>query len=384
MTAGPPEIDRGGLAARVGELELGPLLEAAGPVRLFLVGGAVRDLLLGRERADLDVAVEGDAAFLARRLGGEVREHERFRTAVAQLGERRVDLATTRAETYARPGALPEVAPAGLADDLARRDFTVNAMAVPLRGEPELIDPHGGAGDLEAGTLRVLHPGSFVDDPTRALRAARYGARFSFELEPETEALIRSVDLGTVSVDRIEAETLKLAAEPEALRGFELLQEWGTVTLAPGSDELIEGAMRLVQGPPWSELADRATALHAAALGHLPGEAGRRDDVRERARDLARQPAPARPSEAVALASGRSAVELVLARAMGASWLEDYVVRYAAVGLEISGDDLLAAGVPEGPAIGRGLEEALRAKLDGELSGRDAELSRALEVAEEG
>ncbi len=382
--AGSRQIDVEALADRVRSLELGPLLEAAGPTRLYLVGGGVRDLLLGRERTDLDIAVEGDAADLARRLGGEVAEHERFRTATAELGPLRVDLAATRAETYASPGALPDVRPASLADDLARRDFTINAIAVPLQGEPEPIDPHGGLGDLQAGLLRVLHPGSFVDDPTRALRAARYGARFSFELDPQTEDLIKAVDLGTISADRLEAETMKLAAEPEALRGFELLEEWGVFTLPPGSDALIEGAMRLVQGPPWSELADRSLALHAAAIGHVPGESGRRENVRESARELARRPPPASPSEIVAAARGRSGVELLLARAMGANWIEDYVDHWAGIELEINGDDLLAAGVPEGPGIGRGLDEALRAKLDGEIAGRDDELSTALAAAQRG
>ena len=113
----------------------------AGEVRVYLVGGAVRDLLLGRERTDLDLAVEGDAVALGKRLGGEVRAHDRFATATAVLDGVELDLATTRSETYPRPGALPEVRPATLAEDLARRDFTVNAMAVTLHAAPGLIDP---------------------------------------------------------------------------------------------------------------------------------------------------------------------------------------------------------------------------------------------------
>jgi tRNA nucleotidyltransferase/poly(A) polymerase len=144
--------------------------------RAYLVGGAVRDLLLGAEHPDLDLAVEGDAVELARRLGAEPVAHERFSTATVDLDGVRVDLARTRAETYPHPGALPEVEPAPLERDLARRDFTVNAMALPLDGRGQLVDPHGGRVDLRAGLLRVLHPGSFADDPTRALRAARYAA----------------------------------------------------------------------------------------------------------------------------------------------------------------------------------------------------------------
>ena len=134
------------------------LREAAAGVAAYLVGGAVRDLLLGRPRADIDVAVEGQVEALAERLGGEARTHERFDTASVRVDGLEVDLAATRSETYAHPGALPEVRPASLADDLSRRDFTINAMAVPLAGDPELIDPHGGLEDLGRGELRVLHP----------------------------------------------------------------------------------------------------------------------------------------------------------------------------------------------------------------------------------
>ena len=184
--------------------ELAPLRQLGGdPV--YLVGGAVRDLLLGRGRADIDLVVEGDAATLAERLGAEATSHERFGTAKVKLNGHEVDIAGARSEIYPRPGALPVVEPgADLAADLRRRDFTINAMAIPLRGEPRLIDPHGGEADLATRRLRVLHDGSFADDPTRALRAARYATRFGFELESHTAELIRETDLGTVSADRRE------------------------------------------------------------------------------------------------------------------------------------------------------------------------------------
>jgi tRNA nucleotidyltransferase (CCA-adding enzyme) len=132
------DIDPGRLAERMERLPgLSRLRKAASGVPAYLVGGAVRDLLLGRDRADLDVVVEGDLAPLASALGGELRRHERFATATVREGKQTVDLATARAETYAQPGALPDVRPATLSEDLARRDFTINAMAVPLlEGEP--------------------------------------------------------------------------------------------------------------------------------------------------------------------------------------------------------------------------------------------------------
>jgi tRNA nucleotidyltransferase (CCA-adding enzyme) len=334
---------------------------------VYVVGGAVRDLLLGRGRADLDVVVEGDAAALADRLGAEPVAHDRFATAKVVLDGHELDLASARTETYPHPGALPEVSPAaGIEADLGRRDFTLNAMAIPLAGEPRLIDPHGGQADLGAGVLRVLHRGSFADDPTRAIRAARYAARFGFELAAETAALLRVADLGTVSADRCRAELLRLAGEETGPRGLALLGEWGLVQPREGGIELAARVAELLSSPPWREIAPRAPALLAAALGPA-GEEGA----------LAAE-SPERPSRAVELARGRNPVELVLARALGAEWLEEYLSTWRSVELEIDGADLIAAGVPEGPALGRGLRAALQAKLDGEVAGREQELAVAL------
>jgi tRNA nucleotidyltransferase (CCA-adding enzyme) len=314
--------------------------------------------------------VEGDATALATRLGGEVREHERFATAKVHLGEHEVDIATARAESYPHPGALPEVEPTeGIAADLARRDFTINAMAVPLRRDPELIDPHRGREDLEAGLLRVLHAHSFDDDPTRALRAARYTARFGFELEHETAELLREANLDTVSADRRKAELLRLAGETEAVRGFALLGEWGLVELPEHGVELAAGVAGLLTEPPWMDEVRRDRAILAAALGRW-GEAEK----------LAAAD-PQQPSLAVELAARHNPVELVLARALGAEWLDRWLTEWRSVKLEIDGADLIAAGLPQGVAVGHGLEEALIRKLDGEVSGREQELRVALEAA---
>jgi tRNA nucleotidyltransferase (CCA-adding enzyme) len=378
--ASDPE-DAGMLADRLAAFPgIDLIRRSARELPVYVVGGAVRDLLLGRDRADLDVVVEGDATALAEALGGESVSHDRFATAKVALPDLELDLATARAESYPLPGALPEVREATLAEDLARRDFTINAMAIPLHRDPELIDPHGGRADLERGLIRVLHPGSFTDDPTRALRAARYAARFGFALQPETERLARASDLSTVSEDRAEAELVRLAAEPRARAGFELLDEWGLITLPDGAGPLIDAVAELLDGPPWDEVADRALAVHAAATGRAPGAAGRLRDLLASARELAAA-SPKRPSEAVEVARGRGGIELALARALGAEWLDRYVSEWRDVELEITGDDLLSAGVPQGPAVGRGLEEALRRKLDGEIAGREEELRVALEAA---
>jgi len=349
--------------------ELDAVLEAAGEDPVYLVGGAVRDLLLRRGRADIDLVVEGDAAALAARLGAEPVEHKRFATAKVTLDGHEVDIATARSETYPHPGALPEVEPARLEDDLARRDFTINAMAIPLSGEPELIDPRHGHADLEDGVLRVLHERSFVDDPTRALRAARYMARFGLLAEPRTEELLRKADLGTVSDDRREAELLRVAGEPEAARAFELLAEWCLVQPREGGVELATRVANLLAAPPWEGIAPRDRAVLVAAVGPAGGEAELADA------------APRRPSDAVELARARGPVELVVARALGAEWLDRYLEEWSAIQLEIDGEDLIAAGVPQGPALGGALREVLRRKLDGEIGGREQELEVALEAA---
>jgi tRNA nucleotidyltransferase (CCA-adding enzyme) len=346
---------------------------AAAREPVYLVGGAVRDQLMGRGRADLDLVVVGDAAALGQALGaGEIVEHERFATAKVVLDGHTVDIATARTETYPHPGALPDVAPAeGIEDDLARRDFTINAMAVPLQGEPELVDPHGGLDDLELGIVRVLHDGSFRDDPTRAIRAARYASRLGFRLEPRTDELIREADLGAVSADRRRAELLRLAAEPTAVGGFGLLVEWGLAKPRAGGQEVAAEVARLLDTEPWRDEVDRAEAVLAAMLGPEGGEEELLSSV------------PERPSEAVDRARRHSPVELTLARALGAEWLDRYLAEWRPVALEIDGSDLLAAGVPEGAALGRGLAAALRAKQDGEISGRDEELAAALAAARE-
>jgi tRNA nucleotidyltransferase (CCA-adding enzyme) len=365
MTSGDQLVEA--LAAAYPELAE---VAAAAPDPVYLVGGAVRDLLLGRGRGDIDLVVEGDPRDLAAALGAEIVEaHDRFGTLkVAFRGDEILDIAAARRESYVRPGALPTVdLGAPIRTDLARRDFTVNAIAVPLAEPRELIDPYGGGVDLEAGVLRVIHDASFVDDPTRAIRAARYAARFGFGIEPGTRELLRATDLATVTPDRRGGELRKLAEEASAVRALELLAGWGLVEPREGGESfaLAREVDRLLAAPPWSEEADRPEAILAAALGPWAGEAG-----------LA-SAHPSRPSEAVRLARGHDPIELVLSRAAGAEWLDDWL-RLREIRLSITGTDLTAAGLT-GPAVGEALGRALAAKLDGEAESRAAELRIALE-----
>ena len=178
---------------------------------LYLVGGCVRDLALGGDLLDVDLVAEGEvhslAAAAASALGGRLITHREFGTVTLEVEGARIDLAMARAESYARPGALPRVQPASIGEDLARRDFTVNALALAISG-PErgiLLDPCKGWADLRRGLVRVLHPRSFVDDATRILRAVRYAVRLGFRLEAETLILLqRDVSyLDTISGARV-------------------------------------------------------------------------------------------------------------------------------------------------------------------------------------
>lgn len=344
----------------------------------YLVGGAVRDPLLGVEPRELDVAVDGPLEPLLDRLGEPARNHDRFATAAVVIEGVEVDLARCRRERYPEPGALPEVEPAPIRTDLARRDFTVAAMAVPLgpagsAAAPELIDPYDGLRDLRAGLLRVIHPGSFRDDPTRALRAARYCARLGFALEDETERLLRAGDLATVSDDRVAAELRRIAAEPQAAAGFRLLDDWGLLAIGERRLGLLEEGAALPRAAPWDgELSAEELLPWLARLTAPELEAGERLAGTD----------PARPSEAVAAARGAGGLELALARLLGAEWVDSYLSDWREVRLRIGGGDLLAAGIEPGPALGAGLEAALRARLDGEIANdRDAELAVALAAA---
>jgi len=202
---------------------------------LYLVGGVVRDLLLGQTNLDLDLVLEGNAIDLARRLaeinGGKITIHPRFGTAKLRWNKWSIDLATARSETYIKPGALPTVEPGPIDSDLFRRDFTINAMAIYLNPSHygELIDRHGGIDDLEHKLIRILHKKSFTDDATRIWRGLRYEQRLDFQLEPNTLKLLkRDIPmLDTISGDRIRHELALILNEeyPEkVLRRAEVLK----------------------------------------------------------------------------------------------------------------------------------------------------------------
>jgi tRNA nucleotidyltransferase (CCA-adding enzyme) len=394
------------------------LLRAAGKLGESLgtpvhaVGGLVRDLLLGfvapdGHAPDVDLVVEGDGIALARRLGeeigGTVLVHAGFGTASIEGGRApagarlgRVDVASARRERYGAPGALPDVAPAGLLEDLRRRDFSINAMAVALAPDRfgHLIDPLGGQRDVKVRRLRALRPLAFVEDPTRIFRAARYAARLGLAVDRPTRAGIRLAvarrPYPALSGQRLWREVELMAAEPRARDGFELLVSWRAVTLLGAvntANPQLADAERLDR---WARAA--GVAVDPAELYLVALLAGRPLAAIERCLDrLALSGEPRTRIEAGAALGGPLARRLEAARlspsavdetlrtgpggaGLGA-WLrgsartrrrvEWYLAEGRAVQARLTGGDVLALGVPRGPDVGRALAMLRRKRLDG-------------------
>jgi tRNA nucleotidyltransferase (CCA-adding enzyme) len=354
---------------------------------VYLVGGTVRDILLGRESFDVDIAVEGDAIAFAEGLGGEVTAHGRFGTAVVSFPDgRHLDVVTCRREAYAAPAALPDVEAGTVADDLVRRDFTVNAMAASLGDDfGRLVDPHGGRADLEGRTIRVLHDRSFVDDPTRIFRAVRYEARLDFRMDDETEQLAREGVAGIhlLSGARMREEIVVLLSEDEAEQALDRLAELAAAPkLEPGLVERLD-ALREELDPNAPRWRVRLTALASAHPGLVDRLSLRRQDSRAVEEGVAVAPLLAETTDPVEIAdlAGRApeGALLALARRDSAA-LRDWFTRLRDVRLELTGSDLAHLGVPESPRVGEILEELRRRKLRGELDDRESELAAAKEL----
>jgi len=378
--------------------------------KVYLVGGVVRDLLLGQANFDLDLVVEGDAVRLAQRMAGgpqtKLVTHPRFGTAKLGYGDFSLDMASARRETYASPGALPEVSPGTLSDDLSRRDFTINAMSVCLtpKDYAVLIDPYDGKGDLEHGLIRVLHSRSFIDDATRILRAVRYEQRLGFGLEAATaELLVRDISmLGTISPDRIRHELELILREEYPERAVARLGELGALyRISPylqGNGWIAErfGRARALKGA--RQLPSLYLCLVAYRLNKEEGE----DLIRhlnlpkssaQVLRDALRLKGELRLLDRPSVK--RSAVYRLLhdyhpaaiqANAVASdspvacSNLELFLARLRYVRTALDGEKLMGLGIPAGPELGRVLQELHRAKLDGEVRTRGDEERLALSL----
>ena len=383
---------------------------------VYLVGGAVRDVLMGEPNFDVDIAVEGDGIALgqalARELGGRVVPHEKFGTAIVLYRNGgRVDVATARTEFYDHPGALPTVEQASIRQDLYRRDFTINAMAVSLKGADfgRLVDYFGGHRDLAGGVVRVLHNLSFIDDPTRIFRAVRYETRYGFRMDAHTFGLAKAcveMDLvGELSSARVRDELQALLSEERAGDSVRRMAELGIDRAIHSHLAADEEAVRLIEAvdslreayapeaPAWRlRLAVLARRLSSTeVLDWAEGLKLRRRDaeriadavaVAPRLRDLVgATKEPAALWQRVAPHDPDGAL-LALATSKGRARkrLERYFEELRDVTLEISGGDLAELGLVESPQVGAVLEELRRRKLNGELDGRAAEIEAAKEL----
>ena len=390
-------------------------LAAARGARAFLVGGMVRDLWRDAEMtsADLDVVVEGDglavARELARALGGSVREHRRFLTASVEAPRTgRIDVTTARSERYESRGALPRVMPAGIDQDLRRRDFTINAMAIELHsGAFGLLDPLGGRAALVRRRLRVLHPLSYVEDPTRVFRAARYATRFGFAQDAATaraRALaLRLVPYAALSGQRLAAELERILAEARAELTLSRLGRGGAFRLLDPRYRFTASTAHLV-----AELPGALAWVRARGLGVEPVELGALALTGDQPQAIAtaaleRLAFAGEPLARLrhALAEGRALVaRLRDANAPSArarvlreqapvvlAWLWlvgdgrtravlDWYLGLDRALVALSGDEVVALGVPRGPAVARVLAELRDGRLDGRIT------DRAMEVAQ--
>ncbi|MDA0263213.1 MAG: CCA tRNA nucleotidyltransferase [Chloroflexi bacterium] len=382
---------------------------------VYLVGGPVRDALLHVPVKDLDFVLEGAAPALAgelaNELGGFLTVHPRFGTATVEVQGDRVDIVTARKEAYPFPGSLPEVSPSSLEADLARRDFSINAMALPLSvDEPLVIDFHGGVRDLEDQTIRTLHPGSFTDDPTRMLRAVRYQQRLGFELAESTAAELKGALAGghvsAVTGDRWRQELQRIFEEDRAA-GM-LLQAIDLGVLPAIHPALSDGQhlMRLaeesgVASEPANHLAALAASLSpadgdsASRRLNLPGPWARvvRDTIAVRGilAEITPSPAghPVQPSTVCRLLNG---MDLHVITAMTRFWpdpqvvgqLEKYLAEWMQITPELTGGDLLAMGVPRGPGLGEALRELAAAKQDGLAATVEAERDLVKQIISRG
>lgn len=371
----------------------------------FLVGGPVRDLLLGRTSLDLDVVVEGDAVAVARAAAaqGEPKPiiHLAFGTATIQSGVFRVDLASARAESYERPGALPLVRTGTLRQDLARRDFSINAMALMLDGRRrgELIDPYGGLSDLGHGLVRVLHDGSFVDDATRILRGVRYEQRFGFTFEEHTLALLQrdTQYLSRISADRVRHELERTCAEDEPEQAFgrsDSLGVLGAIHPALGFGQRKACALTLARRGTLSSAQLQVVCwcllswgVSTEGLDSLASRLNLTRKLKESIADTVRlsvlepklDDSALTPGEVFDLLHGCSHPALVTAVLLfsmpsARANVSLYLHRLRHVRPALTGGDLRALGVPEGPRLGSILSALRTGRLNGTLTSREDEI----------
>ncbi len=379
---------------------------------LYLVGGFVRDLLLGQPAQDLDLVVEGDAIRLAQAVaaqqGGRITYHSRFKTAQwfpppAQGIPEFVDFISARSELYKHPAALPVVKPGSLVDDLQRRDFTLNTLAIRLDGAHygELIDEIGGLEDLQAGIVRALHSQSFIDDPTRMFRMVRYEIRYGFKVAPETLTLVPGglLHIKRLSSERVRHELdlileeekvpsmLKRLAKLNILEKVHPLLEWNRRTQGRVTQGL--AASRSLERPPvrrmlaWSLwLMDVPLSGQESIEKRLHFDSGLRDMLQEVSSlfAMANSFIGKTPSQCVAVLDRISlkavqTVFLALPAGPARRIFGTYLKSWRKVKPKTTGHDLKKRGLPPGPEYKSILRKLRAAWLDGEVNTVEQEIA---------
>jgi tRNA nucleotidyltransferase (CCA-adding enzyme) len=391
----------------------------------FMVGGIVRDLLLGIENLDVDIVLEGDAIRLARilanKLNGNLVVYDKFGTATVMFADGlRLDFARARSEYYSRPGSLPQVTYSSIKEDLRRRDFTINAMAVKLNAGwfPELLDFFGGLQDLRKGKIRILHERSFIDDPTRIFRAVRFEQRFGFHIERHTEYLIKeAVNLEMfrkVSGERLRNEIILNLSERAPVKIIRRMNELHQLRFIHPRIRLNAGLLHLLKstggalnwyrrkftnawGPQrWliffmalikqlsldeTELLCRRLALSRrdtkkvisckSSMGRVLGGLSKK---------------VIRPSQIYRLLEGLSQEEVIFIYALARSRRQkqrifNYLKKLRTIRLKMGGDDLKKLGVAAGPGFRQILDKVLNKKIDGKLRTKKEELDYARRIS---
>jgi len=410
--------------------EMRGLIKLAGDIaakrnmRVYLVGGFVRDLLLGVTNLDLDIVVEGDgisfAEDVAAELGSKLIRHHAFGTATILSGRHlKIDVATARKESYAGPAQLPVVRPGSLKDDLFRRDFSINAMAADINHGDfgRLIDLYGGVSDLKNKKVRVLHAFSFIDDPTRILRAVRFEQRYGFHIELRTLKYLKSAAAGgmleAVEPQRMRDELILMLKEKEPVKALERLHALGSLAFIKKGLKLSKKARALLAAVNkeilWFEkkfphrrrldkwlmyfmalidaLSVKDTGNICARFAFCKGET-KRMVCFKRLRPVfirALSKAGLKPSKIFSLLEPLPYEVILLAKAkFKAPALQlhtsDFFRIYNGTRIQVAGGDLQKMGCPPGPRYQEILKEILRAKLDGRAVNRQEELSLACKI----
>ncbi len=374
---------------------------------VYVVGGVVRDLILGREPVDADISVVGDAgAFsgaLAGRLGAARPTESEFLTFKITLGNTSegatsIDVVTARAETYPEPAALPDVVPSSIKDDLERRDFTVNSMGISLSDSDwgKLVDPVNGLGDIMRKRIRVLHDASFIDDPTRLFRAVRYAVRLDFSIDSTTKSLI---DDSLGKVDRLSGARLRnefelMLGEPKRVEILHEAEDLGLLAaISPGlrigsrSLEVMESGAStrfedLLALSTFGLTQDEAEQVAKRFDGPemwtktIRGNPELADLVAVLDRSDIRRSEVAKILDSVPLQSIRAYIAAGPPLPRRDRMIE-YIDKIRFERPEITGDDLIAAGIEEGPVIGQLIDIVRRARLDGQVKTKQEELDLA-------